>query len=138
MPNDIAIKKMMDACDRDPKLRNKLYHDPKSVAKEHGAELSDEQVQQLKRVGALVSLVGEFKEGRAGFGPGPIFYPIDVWWKETIFSHVVSYQSLYNPLFNPIFYPIGYVFNTGGFKLGRQFGMLRKRLREDLPRTGSR
>lgn len=135
MPNEIAIRKMMEACHQDPKLQARLFHDPKAVAKEHGAELSNEEVQQLKRVGALMSLVDEFKAGRVG-GPGPIFYPIDVWWKQAIFNHVVSYRSLYNPLFRPIFYPIrpifypiGYVFNVGGPELGGEVAALRLRRR---------
>lgn len=114
MPDEVAIKKMMEACDQDPKLQAKLFHDPRAVAKEHGVELSDTEIQQLKRVGSLVNLVNEFKVGRIGHGPiggYPIGYPIDQWWKKTIFNHIVSYRSLYNPLFNPIFYPIGYVFN---------------------------
>lgn len=129
MPNEVAIKKMMDACDRDPKLQARLLHDPKAVAKEHGVELSADEVQQLKRVGALMSLVDEFKVGRVGGGPGPIFYPIDAWWKQALFNHVISYRSLYNPLFNPIFYPIGYVFNVGAQEFGGQFAALRQRRR---------
>jgi len=117
MPNELAIRKMMEACDQDPKLRARLLHDPAAVAKENGLELSDNEVQQLKRVGALINLVNEFKAGRIGRGPiggYPIGYPIDQWWKSTVFNHVISYRSLYNPLFNPIFYPIGYVFNVAG------------------------
>ncbi|HUI41769.1 MAG TPA: hypothetical protein VL523_07360 [Terriglobia bacterium] len=129
MANEIAIKKMMDACDQDPKLQARLFHDPKVVAKEYGAELSSDEVQQLKRVGALMSLVDEFKAGRVGVGPGPIYYPIDTWWKQTVFNHVISYRSLYNPLFNPIFYPIGYVFNVGAQEFGGQFAALRMRRR---------
>jgi hypothetical protein len=128
MPNEIAIKKMMDACDQDPKLQARLFHDPKAVAKEHGVELSNDEVQQLKRVGALMSLVDEFKAGRV-VGPGPIFYPIDVWWKRAIFNHVISYRSIYNPLYSPIFYPIGYVFNAVGPEFGREVGALRLRRR---------
>jgi hypothetical protein len=118
MPNELAIRKMMEACDQDPKLKARLFHDPAAVAKENGVELSDNEVQQLKRVGALIGLVNEFKAGRVG-GRGPvpgypIGYPIDQWWKGAIFNHVIIYRSLYNPLFNPIFYPIGYVFNVAG------------------------
>jgi hypothetical protein len=120
MANEIAIRKMMDACDQDPKLQARLFHDPKAVAKEHGVELANDEVQQLKRVGALMSLVDEFKAGRVGGVPGPIFYPIDTWWKQAIFNHVISYRSINDPLFNPIFYPIGYVFNVAGQQFGRE------------------
>jgi hypothetical protein len=120
MANEIAIRKMMDACDQDPKLQARLFHDPKAVAKEHGVELSNDEVAQLKRVGALMSLVDEFKVGRVTGIPGPIYYPIDAWWKQAIFNHVISYRSIYNPLFNPIFYPIGYVFNVAGQEFGRE------------------
>jgi hypothetical protein len=133
MPNEIAIRKMMEACDQDPKLQARLFHDPKAVAKEHGVELSDDEIKQLKRVGSLMSLVGEFKAGRVGghgpVGTYPIGYPIDQWWKNTIFNHVVSYRSLYNPLFSPIFYPIGYVFNTVGGEFGGEIAALRLRRR---------
>ena len=132
MPNEIAMRKLMEACDQDPKLQAKLFHDPAAVAKEHGVEFSDTEVQQLKRVGTLMNLVGEFKAGRVG-GRGPIFYPIgypiDQWWKNAIFNHVVSYRSLYNPLFNPIFYPIGYVFNAPGKEFTAEAAALRLRRR---------
>ena len=129
MPNEIAIKKMMEACDRDPKLQARLFHDPNAVAKEHGVELSDDEVQQLKRVGTLINLVDEFKAGRVG-GHGPLVgYPADTWWKNTIFNHVVSYRSLYKPLFNPSFYPIGYVFRVAGREFGEEVASLRLRRR---------
>jgi hypothetical protein len=133
MSNEIAIRKMMEACDHDPKLQARLFKDPVAVGKEHGVDLSDSEVQQLKRVGALMSLVDEFKAGRVG-GRGPVVgypigYPIDQWWKRTIFNHVVSYRSLYNSLFNPIFYPIGYVFNVPGREFGNEVAALRMRRR---------
>jgi hypothetical protein len=116
MADEIAIRKLMEACDQDPKLQARLFQEPAAVAKEHGVELADNEVQQLKRVGALQGLINEFKSVRVG-GPGPIRYPIgypiDRWWKQIIYNHVVSYRTLYNPIFNPIFYPIGYVFNAG-------------------------
>ena len=116
MPDEIAIRKLMEACDQDPKLQARLFRDPAAVAKENGVELTDNEVQQLKRVGALKGLVDEFKAGRVGPGPirYPIGYPIDQWWRQAIFNHVVSYRTLFNPIFNPIFYPIGYVFNVAG------------------------
>ena len=134
MPNEIAVKKLMDACDQDPKLQARLFQDPIAVAKEHGVELSSDEVQQLKRVGALMTLVDQFKAGRVGLGPGPIFYPVDVWWKRAIFNHVVSYRPIFYPLFNPIyyrigpiFYPIGYVFNEPGREGGGEVTALRRR-----------
>jgi len=132
MPNEVAIRKMMEACDQDPKLKARLFHDPIAVAKEHGVELSDTEVQQLKRVGALTNLIHEFKGGRIGRGPVgvyPVGYPIDQWWKKTIFYHVVSYRPLYYALFNPIFYPIGYVFNVAGREFGAEVAALRMRRR---------
>ncbi len=133
MPNEIAIRKMMEACDQDPALQAELFKNPVAVAKKHHVDLSDDEVEQLKRVGTLMNLVGEFKAGRVG-GRGPIVgypigYPIDQWWKRTIFNHVVSYRSLYNPLFNPIFYPIGYVFNVGAKAFGNEIAALRMRRR---------
>ena len=70
MPNEIAIRKMMEACDQDPALQAELFKNPVAVAKKHHVDLSDDEVEQLKRVGTLMNLVGEFKAGRVG-GRGP-------------------------------------------------------------------
>ncbi len=59
MPNDIAVKKMMDACDKDPKLQAELFKDPKGFAKKYDVTLGDDEVKQLNRVGALMQLVAE-------------------------------------------------------------------------------
>ena len=129
MTNEIAIRKMMEACDQDPNLRARLFQDPMAVAKEYKVELTGDEVTQLKRVGELVGLVAQFKTGRIG-GRGPLSgypvgYPIDQWWKQVIFNHVISYRTLYNPLFNPIFYPIGYVFNVRRQELAAEAVQLR-------------
>lgn len=128
MPNDIAVKKMMDACDKDPKLQAELFKDPKGFAKKYDVTLGDDEVKQLNRVGALMQLVAEFGAGRA-LGPGPIFYPIDIWWKQALFNHVISYRSVYNPLFNILKYPIGYYFNVAGSQVASEINVLRVRSR---------
>jgi hypothetical protein len=126
---EIAIRKLMDACDKEPELQAQLFESPKKIAAQHGVELEDAEVQQLQKVGALMRLVGEFKAGRVVGPGGPIYYPIDVWWKRTIFNHVISYRSLYNPLFHHIFDPIGYPIDVFGPELGPQFGVFHRRLR---------
>jgi hypothetical protein len=128
MPNELTVKKMMEACDKDPKLQAELFKDPKAFAAKHEVKLADEEVQQLKKVGALMQLVDEFTKGRP-FGPGPIFYPIDIWWKQAMFNHIISYRSLYNPLFNILKYPIGYYFNVAGSQVSSEINVLRARRR---------
>jgi hypothetical protein len=128
MPNELTVKKMMEACDKDPKQQAELFKDPKAFAAEHDAKLADEEVEQLKKVGALMQLVDEFTKGR-GVSPGPIFYPADIWWKQAMFNHIVSYRSLYNPLFNVLKYPIGYYFNVAGSQVSSEINVLRARRR---------
>jgi hypothetical protein len=100
--NEILIKQMMEACDKDPALRHRLLKDPKQFAKDkYKVDLSDQEEEQLLKVGQLMQLVNDFTAGRVG-GPGPIFYPADVWWKRAIRNHVTSYSPLYNKLFYQI------------------------------------
>jgi len=98
MSKVVQIRKMLEACDKDPKLQAELCKDPKAFAAKHDVTLTDEEVQQLKRLGGLMRLVGEFTAGRV-YGPGPIYYPIDVWWKRTLLNHLIGYRPLFNPLF---------------------------------------
>jgi hypothetical protein len=116
---EVQTRKMIEACDKDPKMLAELCRDPKAFAAKHDVTLAEEEVQQLKKVGALIQLVGEFTAGRV-IGPGPIFYPADVWWKRAIFNHVVSYRGIFNPLFNIniLKYPIGYYFELGARQAG--------------------
>lgn len=103
---NLGIKKMMDACDRDPSLQAQLFKTPDVVAKKYQVTLTAEEKAQIGKVAHLYTLVDEFKAGRI-FGPGPIFYPIDIWWKRKIFNHVLSYRPIFYQLFpGPIGYPI--------------------------------
>jgi hypothetical protein len=100
---ETPIKKMMEACDKDPNLQKQLFENPDVVAKKFEVTLTPEEKAQIGKVASLYRLVDEFQVARF-HGPGPIFYPVDVWWRRRIFNHVLSYR----PIFNPLFYPIGY------------------------------
>ena len=121
---ELPIRKMMDACDRDEALQAQLFKEPDAVAKKFGVQLSPEEKAQIARVADLYRIVDEFTAGRI-VGPGPIFYPVDVWWKRRIFNHVLSYRSLFNPIFDHVFYPIDIL----RIDLARQFEGLRLRRR---------
>lgn len=115
-----SIKKMMEACDKDSSLQAQLLREPDALAKKHGVQLRAEEKAQLAKVSELYSIIDEFKAGRVA-GPGPIFYPIDVWWKRKIFDHVLRYRPLYYPMFYPI--------DIGRIDLLRQFDELQLRRR---------
>jgi hypothetical protein len=100
MSKEVAVRKLLQACEKDPELFAKLIATPKEVAEQFGVALEPEEVEQLQKVQKLRTLVGEFKQGRV-VGP-PLGYPIDVAWKNTILNHI----KFYNPIFYPIFYPI--------------------------------
>jgi hypothetical protein len=121
---DAPIRKMMDACDTDPALQAKLFKEPDAVAEKYGVKLTADEKKQIAKVADLYRIVDEFKAGRIG-GPGPIFYPADVWWKRKIFDHVLSYRPLYYAIFYPVFYPI----DLGLVNLARHFDALRLRRR---------
>lgn len=137
MSKEVAIRKLMQSCEKDPELFTKLVDKPQEVAKEYGVALEPEELQQLQRVKKLRDLVEEFKQGRV-IGPH-IGYPIDVLWKATIANHILSYRPIFYPVFyrpgpifyyrptfnNPIFYPVGYPFSAGGIEGSRQFSGLR-------------
>ena len=106
---EIAIKRLMEAADKDPKLRAEFLKAPKEFAARQGITLQHEEVEQLTRVGELVRVIDQFTAGRIN-GPGPIFYPVDVWWKAVLADHVLNYQPLFHKLFPPRGYPIGPVF----------------------------
>jgi hypothetical protein len=110
-PRGILIKAMMEACDKDAKAQAALLKTPNEFAKKYNVTLEPDEEAQLKRVGELISLIDEFTAARI-HGPGPIFYPADVWWKSTLSAHILGYQPLFNKLFPPKGYPIGPVFTT--------------------------
>jgi hypothetical protein len=95
----VAVRKLMQACEKDPELFARLVKNPQEVAGEFGVTLEPEEVAQLEKVQKLNSLVAEFKQGR-GIGR-PIGYPVDVAWKTSIANHIIFYR----PIFYPIFYP---------------------------------
>ncbi|MGA2168551.1 MAG: hypothetical protein ABSG62_10085 [Terracidiphilus sp.] len=104
MNKDVAIRKLMQACEKDPDLFTKLVDNPQEIAKEHDIALEPEELQQLQRVKKLKDLVEEFKQGR-GIGR-PVGYPIDVAWTTTIANHIIFYRPIYYPIYYPIFYPV--------------------------------
>lgn len=128
---ELKIKKLVEAVEKDEKLRAEFFRAPEAFAERFEVKLGPEEVAQVKRVGALMQLVDEFKAGRTGIVPGPIFYPIDIWWKRAIRNHVVSYRPIYYPLFYHlyyhIFYPIGYPIGPIWERFRGMPGMLRRR-----------
>jgi hypothetical protein len=118
------IKRMMDACDKDSNLQRQLFENPNAVAKKFEVTLTSEERAQIEKVASLYRLVDEFQAGRFN-GPGPIFYPVDVWWRRKIFDHVLRYR----PIFYPIFYPIGYPIDILRTQLLRQVEEARVRQR---------
>ena len=100
MSKEVAVKKMLQACEKEPELFAKLIASPQEVAGKFGIALEPEEVEQLQKVQKLRTLVDEFKLGRV-IGP-PLGYPVDVAWKNIIFYHILYYR----PIFYPIFYPI--------------------------------
>src|SRR5271169_6527984 len=101
MSTEVGIRKLMQACEKDPELLTKLLEKPQEIAKQYDVSLEPEQLQQLQRVKKLRDLVEEFKAGRVI--PRPVGYPIDVLWKTTLANHILSYR----PIFYPIFYTWG-------------------------------
>jgi hypothetical protein len=101
MSREVAIRKLMQACEKDPELFARLTQKPHEVAEEYGVTLEPDEVAQLERVQKLNSLVAEFKQGR-GIGT-PIGYPVDVAWKTAIANHIVFYRPIYYPIFYPAY-----------------------------------
>lgn len=105
MSTEEGIRKLMQACEKDPELLTKLLEKPQEIAKQYSVTLEPEELQQLQRVKKVRDLVEEFKAGRVI--SRPVGYPIDVLWKTTLANHILSYR----PIFYPIFYtwgPISY------------------------------
>ncbi len=127
MDKETAVRKLMQACEKDPELLTRLVAKPKEVAGEFGVTLEAEEIEQLGRVQKLQNLVAEFKGGR-GIGH-PVGYPIDVAWKTTLANHIIFYRPIYYPIFYPIFYPIGYLgagYPIGPVEQARPFSGLRR------------
>jgi|SRR5215469_1908745 hypothetical protein len=144
MSTEVGMKKLMQACEKDPELLNKLLEKPQEIAKQYDAALGPEELQQLQRVKKLRDLVEEFKAGRVI--PHPVGYPIDVLWKTTLANHILSYRPIFYPIFytwgpisyrwrpisyrgGPISYfgatPIGYPYSPVQFEASRQLSGLR-------------
>lgn len=125
---DLALRKLVAAVEKDPDLLAKLCAEPQEVAAEFGVELAKAEIAQLRRVAELQRIVSEFAQARI---PDPIFYPIDIWWGQVIVDHVL----FYNPIFYPMRYPIvdivrdriGPIFYPG--PVLRFFAGLRRRVR---------
>jgi hypothetical protein len=116
MNKEVAIRKMLQSCEKDPELFAKLVEKPQEVAREHGVALEPEELQQLQRVKKLQDLVEEFKQGRV-IGH-PVGYPVDVLWKKTLANHILSDRSIFYPIWG---YGWGYVIGTGyrgGYSIG--------------------
>ncbi len=107
MPRDeTAVKKLMEAADKDPALKAKLFKDPQAVAKQYDFSFTEAEVSQLKKVARLTDLIDDYTAGRI-VGPGPVFYPLDIWWKGALRDHILRYRPIYYPMFHHMYYPIG-------------------------------
>ena len=129
MPDEreISIKKMMEACDKDPALRAELLKSPGEVAARFKVTLKEDEKAQIAKVAELFRVVDEFKAGRV-HGPGPIYDAADVWWKRQLVSHIIYYRPIYYRLFYHIYYWIGYYFDVGRSEAG-QTGPIAAQLR---------
>jgi hypothetical protein len=121
---EASIRRMMNACDTNPELQMQLFKAPDEVARQFNVQLTADEKTHLAKVADLYRVVEEFKAGRIG-GPGPIFYPADVWWKRKIFDHVLRYRPIFYQIFYPVFYPI----DLGHIDLTQRFDALRFRRR---------
>lgn len=104
LDNDFV--ELFEKAHQDPELKRELLQNPEAVGERFGVKFSDDEVQQLKKLGALSDLAQEIKYGRL-FPPTPIFYPIDIWRVNElleIFAHLIPGTITY-PGPGPIFYP---------------------------------
>ncbi len=123
-----TLESLLEAANRDPALKRRLLANPKLVAGEWKIELSDQDVEQLTKLGVIAELADDVKFGRLYPKPGPIFYPISVWKVREIVDiignlipHVsyrgpVSYRGQIGTFHipKPIFYPADDGTGTGG------------------------
>ena len=100
MSNEAGVRKLMQACEKEPALFGRFVDKPDEVAKEFGITLAKEEIDQLKRVQRLQQVIDDFKAHRPGI-PGPSGYPIEMAWKTAMAHHIIFYR----PSFYPIFYP---------------------------------
>ncbi len=70
---------LFEAANHDPELKKRLLENPKAVAKEWNVALSDQEVEQLIKLNAVVELASDIKFGKLYPVPGPIYYPVNVW-----------------------------------------------------------
>ncbi len=116
---DKNLEALFEAANRDPALKRRLLANPKKVAEEWKVNLSDQDIEQLTKLGVIAELADDVKFGRLYPKPGPIFYPISVWKVREVvdiignlFPHVsyrgpVSYRGQMGTFRvpGPIFYP---------------------------------
>lgn len=123
-----SLESLFEAANRDPALKKRLLANPKAVAGEWKVELSDQDVEQLTKLGVIVELADDVKFGRLYPKIGPIFYPISVWKVREVVDiignlipHVsyrgpVSYRGQFGNFHipRPIFYPADDGSGAGG------------------------
>ena len=74
-----GLAKLLQAANVDETLKNRLLAQPREVAKEHGVELTDTEVQRLTKLGAFRELATELRQGAVIHCDPRICYPADVW-----------------------------------------------------------
>ncbi len=83
---------LFEQAHRDPELKRLLLQNPQAAAERCGVKLEEDEVEQLKKLGALSEMAEEIIYGRLYPRP-PIYYPIHVWEIEEllgIFSTLVT------------------------------------------------
>jgi len=71
---------LFEAANRDPELKKALLADPKQVAEKWNVKFTDQEVEQLTKLGVIAELADDVKFGHLYHKVDPrIFYPISVW-----------------------------------------------------------
>jgi hypothetical protein len=97
------MESLFEQANSNPELKRELMHDPGAVAEKFGVDFKDDEIEHLKKLGALMDLADEIKTGRLYPRP-PSFYPMHLWQIEEIleiFTHIMP--GSIGP--GPIFYP---------------------------------
>ena len=103
MSNEIPVKTLIEACEKDPEMMAGLLKDPKDFALKHKVTLTDDQIKPLQLIGQLKQLIAKFEAGRVRIPPWN-GYPYEGLWKQVIFTHLQQYRF---PKPIPPGYPVG-------------------------------
>jgi hypothetical protein len=92
---------LFEAANRDPELKKALLADPKQVAEKWNVKFTDQEVDQLTKLGVIAELADDVKFGRLYQRVDPrIFYPVSVWKVREvvdIIGHLIPHISYRGP-----------------------------------------